>query len=105
MTLTASDINALVSGMEVWRHSLTKQVEQLGPDKPEAHGAAMRRIGRLEELEELLIRQPSGLTDPPLELDADHASLVQEALGELTGYQRGELTGGLRELKLAFDRR
>jgi hypothetical protein len=104
-TLTSSEVNALISGMEAWRHSLKRQLEQIARDKPQAIEAATRRIGRLERLEDVLVGTSSRLSDPPLELDADQATLVEETLGELTGYQRGELTGGLRELKLALYRR
>ena len=105
LTLTGSEVNALISGMEAWRHSLKRQLEQIARDKPQAMEAATRRIGRLEQLEDVLAGTASGLSDPPLELDDDQATLVQETLGELTGYQRRELTGGLRELKLALYRR
>jgi hypothetical protein len=104
LTLTSSDVNALISAMEAWRHMLTKQLDQLARDKPQALEAATRRIGRLQRLEEVLVGKSSRLSDPPLALDADQAILVQETLGELTGYQRGELTGSLRELKVALYR-
>jgi hypothetical protein len=104
-TLTSSEVNALISGMEAWRHSLARQLNQISRDQPQALEAATRRMGRLERLEEVLVSTSSRLSDPPLELDDDQAKLVEETLGELTGYQRGELTGGLRELKLALYRR
>ena len=105
LTLTSSEVNALISGMEAWRRSLARQLAQISRDQPQALEAATRRMGRLERLEEVLMSTPSRLSDPPLELDEDQAKLVEEALGELTGYQRGELSGGLRELKLALYRR
>ena len=105
LTLTSSEVNALISGMETWRHSLARQLGQISRDQPQALEAAARRMGRLERLEEVLMSTPSRLSDPPLELDEDQAKLVEEALGELTGYQRGELSGGLRELKLVLYRR
>jgi hypothetical protein len=100
--LTSLDATALIEGIEAWRRSLAKRLEE--SDKPETHEAATRRIGRLEQLEGLLVSAPSGLSDPPLELDDDQAKLVREALGELTGYQRSELSVGLRELRLTLSR-
>ena len=103
LTLTGSEVDALISGMEAWRHSLKRKLAQLARDKPQAVEAATRRIGRLERLEEAL--EGGSSSDLPLELDEDQANLVEETLGELTGYPRRELTGGLRELKLALYRR
>jgi hypothetical protein len=103
LTLSSSDVNALLEAIQAWRRAERKRLAQLARDEPQMLESATRRIGRLEQLEELLIHAPSRLSDPPVELNADQARLVLETLGELSGYQRGEITGGLRELKLALD--
>jgi hypothetical protein len=104
VTLTSLDANALIDGIEAWRRSLKKQLDQHLRDKPETLQAGTRRIGRLEQLESVLVSAPSGLSDPSVELDDEQAKLLLDALGELTGYQRGELSNGLRELKLVLHR-
>ena len=104
LTLTSSEVNVLLEGMREWRQMLSRQLEQIRRDKPQALEATTRRIGRIEQLEELLATKSSRLGDPALVLDADQTDLVQETLGEISGYQRGELTGGLKDLRMALYR-
>jgi hypothetical protein len=104
LTLVSSEVNTLIDGMREWRQMLSRQLDQLRRDKPQALEATTRRIGRIEQLEELLAGKSSRLGDPPLMFDADQTDLVQETLGEISGYQRGELTGGLKDLRMALYR-
>jgi len=104
LTLVSSEVNVLIDGMREWRQMLARQLEQVRRDKPQALEATTRRIGRIEQLEELLAGTSSRLGDAPLTFDADQSDLVQETLGEISGYQRGELTGGLKDLRMALYR-
>jgi hypothetical protein len=104
VTLTASEVQALIEAMEARRRMLTRQLGQRARETPHTLEGATRRIGRLEQLEELLLRVSPSVSDPPLELDADQATLVLETLGGLSGYQRGEITGGLKDLGRALYR-
>ena len=104
LTLVSSEVNILIDGMKEWRQALSRQLDQVRRDKPQALEATTRRIGRIEQLEELLAGKSSRLGDPPLVFDADQTDLVQETLGEISGYQRGELTGGLKDLRMALYR-
>jgi hypothetical protein len=101
-TLSSSDVNALIDAIEAWRHAERKRLTQIQRDTPQTVEAATRRIGRLEQLEELLAEASSHSSDPPLELNTDQANLIMKTLDELTGHQRGEITDGLSELKFAL---
>jgi hypothetical protein len=104
LTLTGSDTNALIDAMEAWRQSLTQRLAEHEHDRPERLEVTARSIDTLSKLEDLLATAPSRLSDPPLELDQDQVSHVLQTLNELSGYQRGELSSGLTELRRAVER-
>ena len=101
-TLSRSDASTLIDAMGAWRRAERKRLVQLERDRPQALEAATRRIGRLEQLEELLAGASSHSSDATLDLNTDQANLIVKTLDELAGHQHGEITSGLSELKLAL---
>jgi hypothetical protein len=104
VTLTGSDANALIDAIEAWRQSLKQRLAEHEHDRPERLEVTARSIDTLARLEDLLATTPSRLSDPPLELDQEQANHVLQTLNELSGYQRGELSPGLTELRRAVER-
>jgi hypothetical protein len=104
ITLTGSDANALIDAMEAWRQSLKQRLAEHEHDRPERLEVTARSIDTLARLEDLVATAPSRLSDPPLELDQDQSNHVLQTLNELSGYQRGELSPGLTELRRAVER-
>jgi hypothetical protein len=82
VALSADDVNLVLQGIDAL------------VDGPHAS-----HLGELGRLREELVTASSSLLAPPLRIDADEARLLRNVLLDLTGYQRVELTSGLRELQ------
>ena len=62
-------------------------------------GPHASHLGELGTLRDELVAASSSLFAPPLRIEGDEARLLRNVLLDLTGYQRVELTPGLRELQ------
>lgn len=82
IALSAGDVNLVLQGIDAL------------VDGPHAS-----HLGELGTLREELVNASSSLLAPPLRIAADEARLLRNVLLDLTGYQRVELTSGLRELQ------
>jgi hypothetical protein len=96
--LVASDVDALLDAItriaEGMRESFLQHRHQAGVLE-----VLRARAAELEALWDALAAPTRSLVDPPLEVTRDRARLLREVLADITGYQRGELTPGLRELR------
>jgi hypothetical protein len=82
IALSAGDVNLVLQGIDAL------------VDGPHAS-----HLGELSTLRQELVTASSSLFAPPLRIEADEARLLRNVLLDLTGYQRVELTSGLRELQ------
>lgn len=82
VALSAGDVNLVLQGIDAL------------VDGPHAS-----HLGELGKLRDELATASSSLFAPPLRIGADEARLLRNVLLDLTGYQRVELTSGLRELQ------
>jgi hypothetical protein len=93
--LLAEDVNALLESVDNLVASTYKSLEKAGA----THEIGRRSIDELEELGERLATSGGRFGDPPLEIDNDGSRLLRKVLADIDGYQRRELTPGLRELR------
>ena len=82
IALSAGDVNLVLRGIDAL-----------------VDGPHPSRLGELGTLREELVTASSSLFAPPLRIGVDEARLLRNVLLDLTGYQRVELTSGLRELQ------
>jgi hypothetical protein len=87
-------IDRLVEGMQKsrWDENLPGVLEALN-----AH------VGRLHELQAVLVGSSSSLAGPPLKLERRIARLLRDVIADMRGYQRIDLTAGLIELRRMLD--
>ena len=95
--LLAEDVNALLESVDNLVASTHKSLERAGATH--LHEIAQRSIDELEELGDQLATSGGRLGDPPLEIDNDRTRVLRKVLADIDGYQRRELTPGLRELR------
>jgi hypothetical protein len=82
IALSAGDVNLVLQGIDAL-----------------VEGPHASHLGELVTLRDELVTASASLFAPPLRIDADEARLLRNVLLDLTGYQRVELTSGLRELQ------
>jgi hypothetical protein len=97
IVLVASDVNVLLGAIERLGGGMRESF--LHHRQPGVLEALHARASELESLERALATQARSLADPPLEVTRDRARLLREVLADITGYQRGDLTPGLRDLR------
>jgi hypothetical protein len=100
VVLDAAEVNLLVGSIERLVDGMRRA--HLGSSRPGAAEALRAHLEELESLQQALLSSSLTLLDPPLELDKGRALLVRQVLSDIVGYQRGELAGGLRELRQAL---
>jgi hypothetical protein len=93
--LLAEDVNALLESVDNLVASTYKSLEKAGA----THEIGQRSIDELEELGNRLATSGGRFGDPPLEIDNDSSRVLRKVLADIDGYQRRELTPGLRELR------
>lgn len=93
--LLAEDVNALLESVDNLVASTHKSLERAGASLE----IGQRSIDELEDLGNRLSTSGGRLGDPPLELDGDRSRVMRKVLADIDGYQRRELTPGLRELR------
>jgi hypothetical protein len=96
--LVAADVNLLIDSIERFADGLRESY--LNPERPGRAEVLRAQVDELQSLQEALATACSSLADPPLVIDTDRVGLLRKVLAEVTGYQRGELTAGLRALRL-----
>jgi hypothetical protein len=82
IALSAGDVNLVLQGIDAL-----------------VDGPHPSHLGELATLREELLSASPSLLGPPLRIGTDEARLLRNVLLDLTGYQRVELTSGLRELQ------
>ena len=97
LLLVASDVNVLLDAIERLAEGMRESC--LHHQQPGVLEALLTRSAELESLQDALATPARSLADPPLEITRVRARLLREVLAEITGYQRGELTPGLRDLR------
>jgi hypothetical protein len=100
VVLLPADVNALVDGMD----RLVASVSRSAGSGRVSSGVSLRAVESIGALRTLLDSSTSRLTDPPVELDRDSARLLRQVLADLSGYQKADLTRGLRDLAVAIER-
>ena len=97
--MLAVDVNALIEAMERLIETSEEALEQA----PDASPVSRAALDDLDRLATTLATASPGLTDPPISLDRTGARGLRNAMVDLAGYQRGELTPGLRDLRRLVD--
>ena len=97
LILVASDVNVLLDAIERLAEGMRESC--LYHQQPGVLEALLTRSAELESLQDALATPARSLADPPLEITRVRARLLREVLADITGYQRGELTPGLRDLR------
>jgi len=97
LLLVASDVNVLLDAIERLAEGMRESF--LHHQQPGVLEALLTRSAELESLQDALATPARSLADPPLEITRVRARLLREVLADITGYQRGELTPGLRDLR------
>jgi len=97
LLLVASDVNVLLDAIERLAEGMRESC--LYHQQPGVLEALLTRSAELESLQDALATPARSLADPPLEITRVRARLLREVLADITGYQRGELTPGLRDLR------
>ena len=97
LLLVASDVNVLLDAIERLAEGMREAF--LHHQQPGVLEALLTRSAELESLQDALATPARSLADPPLEITRVRARLLREVLADITGYQRGELTPGLRDLR------
>jgi hypothetical protein len=95
--LLAEEVNALIESVDKLVASTYESIERAG--QRHLHEIAQRSIDELEALADVLTGYGGRFGDPPLELDGDRSRVLRKVLADFDGYQRRELTAGLRELR------
>ena len=98
LMLVASDVNVLLDAIERLAEGMRESFLH-HHHQPGVLEALQTRSAELESLLYALATPARSLADPPLEITSVRARLLREVLADITGYQRGELTPGLRELR------
>ena len=82
---------------------MAEQVEQ---GRASAASVTYEQVASLDAFIDSLATAALTLADPPLEIAAPgNWAIVRQLLAEIRGYQRGELTPGLQELRNELERR
>jgi hypothetical protein len=97
IVLVASDVSVLLDAIERLADGMRESF--LHHQQPGVLEALRAQAAQLESLRDALATPNRSLLDPPLEVTHDRARLLREVLADITGYQRGDLTPGLRDLR------
>jgi hypothetical protein len=97
LILVAADVNLLIEAAGRLAEGMRQTHEREGP----ATTAESLRLhlAELESLREVLANAAGSPADPPLAITRERARLLRQVMADVTGYQRGELTVSLRELR------
>jgi hypothetical protein len=98
LVLSSADVTALASGFDRLVEGMVRSHSEVAA-RPGMADALQAHLSDLQELRQAFVRSSGSLADPPLELDRGKARLVRSVLADITGYQRGDLTPGLRQLR------
>ena len=101
VVLLPADVNTLIAGMDRLVETVTAKLEHAAPADAEVPRRALEGVFTLRGL---LEASTSRLTDPPVEITRETARVLRQVMGDLSGYQKSDLTRGLRELALAIER-
>jgi hypothetical protein len=96
--LSSGDVELLLDGIDRLMAGMVKS-HATSAGRPGVAEALQAHIADLEGLRQVFSRPSVSLADPPLKLDRGEARLVRSVLADIDGYQRGDLTPGLRELR------
>jgi hypothetical protein len=98
--LLTSEANVLIAAGDRLHSELIKQMTQVGATA----GVTLEEANTLDSLLERLATESATTADPAVRIATEEERLVlRRILAELKGYQRGDLTRGLHELRLALD--
>lgn len=89
LVLSSGDLKVLVD-------TIDRLVEQMLESR--ATGV-LDDVEALQKLRQTFTNSSGSLADPPLRLDKTEIRLVRALLDDITGYRRGDLTPGLRQLR------
>lgn len=98
LILLGDDVNAIVESLDKLIASTYEALRRLGADGNRVE-ITEHAVLELDELAVLLTTAGSRLGDPPVEIDRERSRLLRQALADLDGYQRRELTPGLLDLR------
>jgi len=93
--LLAEDVNALLESVDNLVATTYRSLERAGANLE----IGQKSIDELEELGDALATSGGRLGDPPVEIDGDRSRVLRKVLADIDGYQRRELTPGLRDLR------
>jgi hypothetical protein len=97
IVLTAADVNRLTDAISQLAAEMRKS--HLQSDQAPTVEALRGHLADLDELRGVLASASGSLAGPPFEITREQARLLRTVLADVTGYQRGELTAALRELR------
>lgn len=95
--LLADDVNQLVESADKLVAATYESLKRAGGEH--SHDASQKAIDELEAIREALTSGGLRFDDPPVEVDRDRARVLRQLLADIDGYQRRELTPGLRDLR------
>ncbi len=98
LILLGDDVNALVESIDKLIGTTYEALRRSGANESRVE-VSQQAIADYEELADVLSTAGSRLGDPPVEIDRERARLLRQAVADLDGYQRRELTPGLLDLR------
>lgn len=98
LILLGDDVNALVQSLDKLIATTYEALRRSGADAGRVE-SSQQAIDDLDGLAGLLSTAGSRLGDPPVEIDRERGRLLRQAVADLDGYQRRELTPGLLDLR------
>src|SRR5690242_17279986 len=97
LILPGHDVNQLIEAIDTLAEGVRKA--HLGRDVPGTAKALEGHLVALQRLKDALSAPAHSLADSPLEITREQGRLLRQVLADITGYQRGELTSTMRELR------
>jgi len=101
VVLLPADVNTLIDGMD---RLVASVAQSAGGGRRGASGVSLQAVENIGALRALLDTSTSRLTDPPVEITRDAGRVLRQVMADLSGYQKADLTRGLRELAVAIER-
>lgn len=98
LILLGDDVNAVVQSIDKLIGTTYEALRRSGANESRIE-VSRKAIADYEKLADVLCAAGSRLGDPPVEIDREHARLLRQAVADLDGYQRRELTPGLLDLR------
>jgi hypothetical protein len=98
LILLGDDVNALVESIGKLIEATYESLRRSGADESRV-AAYEEAAAEFEGLADLLTTTGSRLGDPPVEVDRVQIRMLRQAVADLDGYQRRELTPGLVDLR------